>query len=111
MKKHIYILTDSNRSCLHVGLTEDILKTMNFYKEKKAIFFDVDSKISRLVYFEEFFTDEQGLERYEQLCRFTRPQKERLIRGGNPDWRDVSQRLYHPGAKFNPKVPAFTSLL
>ncbi len=115
MKACIYIVTDCNRSCLHVGYTEDLLKTIDSYKEKRALFFGFGSIASRLVYFEEFSSDEIALTRFSQLSGYTRPQKEQLIRSVNPNWNDLANKLkpelssYHPGAKFNPNVPNFTS--
>ncbi|HLT41687.1 MAG TPA: hypothetical protein VKZ95_03205 [Sphingobacteriaceae bacterium] len=114
MKKHIYILTDTNRSSLHVGYTEDLLKTVDLYKEKRALFFDFGSITSRLVYFEEFTSEELAIMRFNELSVYTRPQKERLIRSINPNWADLTNNLkpefsYHPGAKFMPKTPSLTS--
>lgn len=93
MKRFIYILTDCNRQCLHVGLTDDLRKTMAFYKEHKQLFFDVTAKVSRLVYFEEADTEEIGISRFNTLSTFTRSQKERLIRATNKDWQDLSLHL------------------
>jgi putative endonuclease len=112
MKTFIYILTDCNRGCLHVGYTDDILKAVRFYKEKRALFFDSSSVASRLIYFEELSSEELGINRFNQLSIYTRPQKERLIRSTNPNWVDLTSGLetsYHPGAKFNPNVPNLTS--
>lgn len=114
MKPYIYIVTDCNRSCLHVGYTEDLLKTVDSYKEKRALFFEFGSMASRLVYFEKFSSEELALGRFNQLSEYTRPQKERLIRSVNPNWTDLAISLkpefsYHPGAKFKPNVPNLTS--
>jgi len=93
MKRFVYILTDCNRKCLHVGLTDDLLKTVSFYKEHKQLFFDSTDKVSRLVYFEEFNAEEPALCRFNVLATFTRSQKERLIRSANKDWLDLSLQL------------------
>ncbi|WP_134090385.1 GIY-YIG nuclease family protein [Olivibacter sp. XZL3] len=93
MKRFVYILTDCNRQCLHVGLTDDLIKTMAFYKEHKQLFFDATARVSRLVYFEEVDTEERSMSRFKVLSTFTRSQKERLIRSSNKDWRDLSLGL------------------
>lgn len=114
MKKYIYILTDCRRNCLHVGYSEDLISTVNFYKEKQAMFFSSDSIVSRLVYIEEFYSEEEVIARFNQMKVFTRQQKERLIRSSNPNWNNLSpnpELSYHPGAKFSPKVPNLTSFL
>ena len=114
MNKYVYILTDCNRSCLHVGYTEDLLKTVDFHKEKRAIFFGSRVVTTRLIYFEEYSSEELALARFNQMCTFTRPQKENLIRSANPNWTDLAiafalEPSYHPGAKFRPNVPNLTS--
>lgn len=90
MKQFIYILTDSNRKSLHVGLTHDLAYTMNYYKEMYSLFFDSHKKASRLVYFEETSSMEVALERFKLISEFTRPQKERIIRATNSNWNDLS---------------------
>lgn len=114
MKTYIYILTDSKRSNLHIGYTDDLASIVNFYKEKRAMFFNSDSIATRLVYTEEFYSEEKAIVRLDQMRMYTRQQKEQLIRSFNPNWSELPLDLtlsYHPGAKFKPKVPNLTSFL
>jgi len=90
MKHFIYILTDNNRTNLHVGLTHDLNRTMSYYKEMHSLFFDSKKKTSRLVYFEEIQSLELASERFKVLSEFTRIQKEKLIRLNNTNWNDLS---------------------
>ncbi|WP_028295618.1 nuclease [Olivibacter sitiensis] len=90
MKQFVYILTDSNRRSLHVGLTGDLLSTVQFYKRNKQLFFDSPNQVSRLVYFEEYDREDIALKRFNTLKIYTRPQKERIIRAINTDWIDLS---------------------
>jgi len=94
MKQFIYILTDSNRKSLHVGLTHDLAYTMNYYKEMHSLFFDGNKKVSRLVYFEELISLELALKRFKEVSIFTRVQKEKLIRLINNNWNDLSIQPY-----------------
>jgi putative endonuclease len=93
MKKIVYIVTDRNRTTLHVGMSADLMKTLDFYKKMPNLFFDSAQQLTRLVYFEEFRTEEQALSRFKTVSRFTRAQKERLVRGCNPDWIDLTAGL------------------
>lgn len=114
MKTYIYILTDCKRNSLHIGYSEDLVSTVDFYKEKRAMFFNTDNIATRLVYTEDFYSEEEAIARVNQMRMYTRQQNERLIRSFNPNWNDLNPRLslsYHPGAKFNPKVPNLTSFL
>ena len=90
MKKFVYIVTDRNRTSLHVGMSADLIKTLDFYKQMPNLFFDSAQQLTRLVYFEEFKTEAQALNRFKLVSRFTRMQKERLVRSCNPDWIDLT---------------------
>ena len=90
MKKFVYIVTDRNRTSLHVGMSADLTKTLEFYKQMPNLFFDSGQQLTRLVYFEEFKTEAQALSRFKLISRFTRMQKERLVRSCNPDWIDLT---------------------
>jgi len=54
MRKFVYIVTDRNRTSLHVGVSADLIKTLDFYKQMPSLFFDNAQQLTRLVYFEEF---------------------------------------------------------
>ena len=90
MRKFVYIVTDRNRTSLHVGVSADLIKTLDFYKQMPSLFFDNAQQLTRLVYFEEFKTEVQALGRFKLISRFTRMQKERLVRSCNPDWVDLT---------------------
>ncbi|RZK48442.1 MAG: GIY-YIG nuclease family protein [Pedobacter sp.] len=104
MKKFVYVLTDRNRTSLHVGMSADLMKTLSFYKNMPNLFFDSAQQLSRLVYFEEFKTEAQALQRFKVISRFTRLQKERLVRSCNPDWIDLSIGLDFENLLLKPKV-------
>ena len=90
MKKFVYIVTDRNRTSMHVGMSSDLIKTLDFYKKVPSLFFDSAQQLTRLVYFEEFRTEAQAIARFKVVSRFTRMQKERLVRSCNPDWIDLT---------------------
>lgn len=93
MKKYVYLVTDRNRSCLHVGMSSDLMKTMAFYRQMPSLFFDAGQQLTRLVYFEELNSESDALERFNLISRFTRIQKDRLVRSVNPDWLDLTLGL------------------
>jgi len=86
MSTYIYILTDCNRTYLHVGMADDLSKAANTYARLSGLFFDACSKVSRLVYHEKYPSEEVALARFNELSKYTRMQKERLIRKHNPNW-------------------------
>lgn len=90
MKKYVYLITDRNRGCLHVGMSTDLMKTMAFYRQMPNLFFDSGQQLTRLVYFEELNSEFLAMHRFNLISRFTRIQKDRLVRSVNPDWIDLT---------------------
>jgi putative endonuclease len=89
-KKFVYLVTDRNRTCIHVGMSTDLMKTMSFYRQMPNLFFDAGQQLTRLVYFEELSSESAALERFNLINKFARIQKDRLIRSVNPDWIDLT---------------------
>ena len=109
-RRFVYIITDRNRKSLHVGLSTDLMQTMNFYRQMPSLLFDTGQHLSRLVYFEELNSEATARESFELINRFTRIQKERMIRSVNPDWLDLTvgldfEQILHSGIQM-PKMPA-----
>lgn len=102
MKKFVFIVTDRNRNNLHVGLSANIISTMDFYRKIPNLFFDAGQQLTRLVYFEELSNEAAAELRFKTINRFTRSQKEKMIRAVNPDWIDLTLGLnYENRAKRN----------
>lgn len=93
MKKYVYLVTDRNRSCLHVGMSTDLMKTMAFYRKMPNLFFDAGQQLTRLVYFEELNSESNAIQRFNLISKFTRAQKDKLIRAVNADWVDLTVGL------------------
>jgi putative endonuclease len=93
MKHFVYVLTDRNRSNLHVGMSTDLLKTMEFYAKMPTLFFDPSKQLNRLVYFEEFSSEQAAISRFKSLNAFTKMQKQRLVMGVNENWIDLIPAL------------------
>lgn len=89
-RKFVYLVTDRNRSCIHVGMSSDLMKTMSFYRQMPNLFFDAGQQLTRLVYFEELNSENLAMERFKLISKFTRIQKHRMIRSVNPDWIDLT---------------------
>lgn len=91
--KYIYFTTNSNRSVINVGLTDNILFFAKNLRNDLELFQLGQANTNRLVYFEEYDNLFQTKERFRELSRWTRTQKERLIRLYNQDWTDLSEAL------------------
>lgn len=109
MKKYVFVVTDRNRKNLHVGISSDLIKTMNFYRMMPNLFFDAGQQLTRLVYFEELNNEENANIRFKLINRYARIQKEKLIRSVNPDWLDLTigldyEKILTTGFNYQPIV-------
>jgi putative endonuclease len=109
MKKYVYLVTDRNRSCLHVGMSTDLMKTMAFYRKMPNLFFDAGQQLTRLVYFEELNSESNAIQRFNLISKFTRAQKDKLIRAVNADWVDLTvgldyENILRTGIQIRPSV-------
>ncbi len=96
--KYLYFITNSNRSEIIVGLTDDI------YRFAKSCRNDHENLLNhqelspfRLVYFEEYEDIFKAKERFRNVSHWTRAQKEKLIRSFNQEWTDLSAALIIEG--------------
>lgn len=89
-KRYIYFMTDRNRSAITIGISDNLVHTINAYRNSPTMFFDYASGQMRLVYFEEFTNNMLLQKRYDFLKMLTKAQKEKLIRSVNADWVDLS---------------------
>ncbi|HLW49958.1 MAG TPA: hypothetical protein VKZ78_03230 [Sphingobacteriaceae bacterium] len=105
MKYFVLIFTDNNRDALKISVLED----HKFYSELQA-----NVSKHRLIYREVHESYDAAMVRFKELQAYTRMQKERVIRKSNPNWVNLLHQPlrnnYHPGVKFNPKVPKLMSL-
>ena len=90
MKNIVFIVTDANRTTLHVGMSSDLVKTMEFYAKMPSLFFGPNQKLSNLVYFEELNSEVTAHQRFMTISKYTRAQKEKMIREVNNNWLDLT---------------------
>lgn len=87
---YVYILSNSRRTVLYVGVTSDlggrILKHKTKFYEKS---FSARYNVDRLVYYEEFDSIVSAIAREKQLKAGPRRKKEQLVNAMNPDWNDL----------------------
>lgn len=93
MKSYVYILTDTNRTFLYVGITEDLEKAAISYKNGLPLASLGFPASIRLVYYETVHSESTALQRLRSVASFTRMQKEKLIRKANPNWVDLSNSI------------------
>ncbi len=92
--KYLYFITNSNRSEIIVGVTDDIVRfAKSCRNEHENLFNTSEMAPFRLVYFEEYADIFKAKERYRLVNKWTRAQKEKLIRLHNQEWTDLSEAI------------------
>ena len=90
MSYFVYILTNSHKTVLYTGFTDDPGRRMYEHKHKLFSGFTSRYNVDQLVYFEEFEGMDEALSRERQIKRYKRAWKINLIDSLNPEWRDLS---------------------
>lgn len=79
MKFYLYILRNS-RNKLYIGQTDNLLKRLKRHQQSDGAKFTKENKNDfRLVYFEEYFTRKEAMNRELQIKKWSRIKKEVLI--------------------------------
>lgn len=89
----IYILTNKNNSTLYIGVTNNLTRRIYEHKEKLTPGFSNDYQLSKLVYYEQFPSITQAIEREKALKDWHHDWKTRLITKENPSWKDLYQKI------------------
>ena len=87
--KYGYILTNKNKTVLYIGVTSNLEVRIAQHKSKTFGGFTAKYNVDRLIYFEEFQSIEEAIEREKQLKGKTRKKKELLINTFNPQWDEI----------------------
>lgn len=92
----VYIITNSNRTVLYVGVTNDLNRRLEEHYE--------NSKIRKtfaglyycyyLVYFERHSQITHAIEREKEIKKWSRKKKEVLIDNFNPMWRFLNEDIH-----------------
>ena len=90
---YVYILSNKRNGTLYVGVTSNLVKRIFEHKEKVVNSFSAKYNLDLLVYYEEWWSIEEAIQREKQLKAGNRKKKLSLIESINPDWKDLSEYL------------------
>lgn len=91
MKYWIYIMTNTNRNVLYIGVTNDLHRRYTEHKTGVIEGFSKKYNCHILVYFEEFQQIEDAIAREKQLKGWKREKKELLIKQKNLTMEDLGK--------------------
>ena len=90
---YVYILASKPYGTLYIGVTNDIARRVYEHREGTASKFTKKYGVTRLVWFEEWQTVPDAIQRETSLNRWRRDWKIDLINKTNPEWRDLYEML------------------
>ena len=94
MQYYVYILSNSNKSVIYTGVTNDLIRRV--YEHKKHLdkgSFTSRYNVENLVYFEVISDVTSAIEREKQIKGWNRKRKNKLIESKNPYWIDLYQEI------------------
>ena len=88
---YVYILTNSTNTVFYIGVTNNLSRRLAEHKEDRPGTFTAKYHLHKLVYFEQFSSIENAIERETRLKGWSRQKKIGLIRFANPDFNDLQE--------------------
>jgi len=84
-------MSNKNNTTIYVGVSSHLVKRV--YQHKKKTFKGFTSKYNcdKLVYFEDYNSIEEAINREKQIKKGNMKRKEDLINTDNPEWNDLSE--------------------
>lgn len=89
----VYILTNKHKTTLYTGVTNDLKRRIAEHKLHINKGFTDKYKTDNLVYFEICQDMTTAIYREKQIKKWHREWKEDLIKGFNPEWKDLSDDI------------------
>jgi putative endonuclease len=89
----VYIMTNKPRGTLYVGVTAHLARRAWEHRKGHVQGFSRKYGLKRLVYAERHDEIERAIQREKLIKHWPRAWKIDLIRGANPDWRDLYETL------------------
>ena len=91
---YVYILASPRNGLLYIGMTNTLTRRVEEHQKKEIDGFTKKFGIGKLVYYEVFEDVLNAIDREKQLKRWTRVKKNALVEKVNPEWADLSEKLF-----------------
>ncbi len=89
----VYLMTNPSNTVIYTGVTSNLFRRISEHKEKKISGFTSKYNVVKLVYYEEYTSILDAIEREKQIKAGSRKKKVILIESENPDWQDLYERF------------------
>lgn len=92
-KSFIYILSNSRKTVLYIGVTSDLERRIQEHKEGNGSIFTKKYNVNELLHFEIFSDIKQAIDREKKLKNWHKEWKWNLIKENNPNLLDLYKDL------------------
>ena len=83
-------MVNKNHTVFYTGVTSDLYARTVEHKEKiYPSSFTTRYNITKLIYYESFYSIEEAIDREKQVKKYSRFKKVHLINAKNPEWKDL----------------------
>jgi len=90
---YVYIMTNKYNTVLYTGVTNDLIRRVYEHKNKLVEGFTAKYNLAKLVYYDICKDVKEAINREKQIKGWKREKKEKLIKGFNPDWKDLYEEI------------------
>ncbi|MGE4350859.1 MAG: GIY-YIG nuclease family protein [Bdellovibrionales bacterium] len=90
----VYMVTDKPYGTLYIGVTNNLARRTDEHASGKFVGFTKRYSLKQLVYYEEYQQVDEAITREKKLKKWRRAWKLDLIKGFNPEWRDLGKELH-----------------
>ena len=94
MNYYVYILSNSHKTVIYTGVTNNLIRRV--YEHKNHLdktSFTSQYNVENLVYFEITNNPEAAIAREKQIKGWNRKRKDKLIESKNPHWIDLYESI------------------
>ncbi len=88
MPFHVYLMASGQHGTLYLGVTRDLARRVHEHRSKALPGFTRTYGVNRLVWYEEYPTAQEAIDREKDMKKWRRDWKVRLIEENNPLWSD-----------------------
>ncbi len=88
-------MTNVTNRVLYIGVTNNLYRRVREHKEQKGHGFTAKYILTKLVYYEEYSSINEAIEREAQLKWWKREWKNELVRSMNPEWSELAPPYYN----------------
>ena len=93
MSYYIYMMTNYTNKVIYTGVTNNLAKRVYEHRNGLILGFTEKYHLKKFVYFEEYPSIKDAIQREKQIKNGSRKKKIALIEGMNPEWKDLYDQL------------------